>query len=487
MRRKESPVSEALPGLEQHLALLLGSLSASQQKGVIEFASCAVFCDDPAVRKLLAYMVKQRNKRPEKGFLMQRLYLESYNRKIVEPEKMATLLNSSITLLEDFIATTALKVDRMKRAEYLTMHVAELPETTVFRAALSQWEKAIEEAPESYEKLYQKGRILQEEWAHWATDRYKKAPRLINRIVQAHEDYYLTVQRLFEHAGEMRAHLFNDQSPDTKSAQPPNLLLSLSNQLIALHQEPSEAAYLAFWDTYTGCFKHLGNVEREWIFRSLLNYCTVQMKSGNAAFIRYAFQLCNWATRKKGFTARWLRSDADFLNIALAFCRPDALQEMHDFIHTHSDNLPEDLRREALALALAYYHFFKGEFSESRKYLEEVVSWKIQYKLRYHTLRIRLYYEIGKLKKDFEDLETALESYDKYFDRDEWLYDKRRDNYIRLAWFVRKIMGAVSSTQSNALADAAQALHSALEDPGKALPIAREWIESEISKWRSNA
>ncbi len=481
----EDQLLEAVQALEQRTALLLGSLSATGCDELKTLSNNPLFCDDASVRRLVEYMVNRRTKRPKNGFLLQILYWEVYQRKTLDAKRMTILFTAAISLIEDYIIWKSLKGDRMKQREYLARYVTALPETTVFLDALSEWERAISEAPDSFEKLYQKCRLLQEEWSYWATDRYKKAPKLIQGILFAHEEYCHTVKRMCDLGGEMRAELLNDPSPARANSKDTNLLLMLTDHLIALNQKPAdESDFLSFWREYESCFLQLGQAERESVFRGMINYCTRHMKEGHTGFVQQLFHLCNWALRQKAFTARWLRSDEDFLNIAMAFCRPDALPEMKDFIQQHAKNLPAHTRDDARALTLAYYHFFKGELYPSLDHLNTITNREITYKLRFHSLRIRIHYEIGKTDQDFEALEKALEAYDKYFDRDEWLHDRRRDHYTRLAWFVRKMMTLSRSHKPGSRADAYMFLSNALEDINAVKPIALEWVMNEIEKWR---
>lgn len=482
----EDRLLEAVQALEQRTALLVGSLSVAGCEELKMLSQNPLFCEEAPVRRLVEYLVDRRAQRPKNGFLPQILYWEVYHRKTLDIKRLATLFTGAISLIEDYISWKSLKEDRMKQREYVTRYAAALPETTVFRYALSEWERAVAEAPESYEKLYQKCRLLQEEWSYWATDRYKKAPKLIQDILFAHEAYCQTVKRMCDLGGEMRAALLNDPEGATpENTKHTNLLLTLTEKLIALRLNTGdEGAFVSFRKEYERCFLELGQSERESLFRAMINHCTRQMKEGHTGFVQQLFDLCSWALRQKSFTARWLRSDEDFLNIAMAFCRPDALPEMKDFIQQHAKNLPAHTRDDARALALAYYHFFKGEWRISLDHLNTVTNREITYKLRFHSLRIRIHYEIGKPDQDFEALEKALEAYDKYFDRDEWLHDRRRDHYVRLAWFVRKMMTFSRSHKPGSRADTYHFMLNALEDAAAAKPIALEWVMNEVEKWR---
>jgi hypothetical protein len=482
---KTAIAAPPLAALELRLARLLESLPPTERAALKDFASCALFCRDVAVRRLLDYCLEAGERRPRQGFHLQILGWEAFRRKNVGAEKLTSLLSDAAGLVGSFLAVRALQADAMKRHEYLAAHAAGLPDADVFRDALARWERAVEEAPVSYEKLYQRCRLLEAEWSHWATDRYKKAPRLIGEIRLAHESYVRTVQRLIDLGGSMRAHLLTDPQADHPAhPAPANRLFDLADRLAALYLRPAdEAGFLAWWSDYERCFKQIGPAERESLFRALVNYCTRQMKAGHGGFVAHLFRLCNWALRRNAFTARWLRSDEDFLNVAMAFCRPDALGEMRDFIRQHAKYLPEDQREQACALALAFYYFFQKEWPEAGAQLEKVKSHEIPYKLRYHSLRIRLYYEIGKPDADFEALEKALEAYDKYFDRDEWLHDERRGVYERLAWFVRKFATLARGHSLAAGTDAYSYLCRAL-DNGAVKPVALEWVQGEIEKWR---
>jgi hypothetical protein len=476
----KTPPDNRLPGLEARLAAWLDTLSEAHRGNLKVYAQCILFCNNTAVRKLIAHMVDQWKKRPAKGFMIDILYSTVFNRKFghkpAEEDKMAAVLESAIALTKEYIVTMPNRTDAVKRGEYLTQHAAMSINKAVFDEAHTEWQQAVEAAPESFGKLYQQANIQRELLAHWSTDRHKKGFQLVIEMNNTHQ-LYCQIMDIYIQLSKKTCGNLLSESEHTAALQDKSMLLTLGQQLLEAQHETE--GLLAIAAQYKQAFKQLGQSEREMVMRILVNLMVGKIHAGHIEFLSHVVDLYKWAIKQSGFTPRWARSDEDFLNIAMAFAWVGDLDDMYVFIKKQAENLPPVLRQQAEALAWAYYYFFKKDFTEAEKWAEKVSkNREITHKLRYHSLRIRLQYCLFCQSDNEEPLETALNAYDAYFERDEGLQNERRGEYMRLGWFIHSLMNMTLRGRTNAAIK--HELLKELDNPDKVKPISFNWLKDYL-------
>jgi hypothetical protein len=226
--------------------------------------------------------------------------------------------------------------------------------------------------------------------------------------------------------------------------------------------------------------QYIDTKNRENILRLCINLCIQKSAKGHPAFGGVLYHLFQWALAQKGnFSARWLRTDDDFLNIALIIGNAGHLVEMEDFMKRYAVFLPKIMVEEAQLLARAYYHFFKHQWEESIALAGKIRSTEPKYMFRIQILRLCIAYEQGIALRDYEMVHRQVNTFCTYFKRTAVLTEARKKEYIRLGRFVKKMTVARGNLNAN-LSKRRIRLEKALLNPDEPAPIGFTWLQQQI-------
>jgi hypothetical protein len=171
------------------------------------------------------------------------------------------------------------------------------------------------------------------------------------------------------------------------------------------------------------------------IRKLLINCCMIQIQQGQLGFVSLLSDVFKKIPPQKDLC------DTEFINQAISIGLSGQLDAMKKFI----DHPPElaYFKEQALATVHAYYHFYLGEAQEAMTFLPKFENKRpLRYKQRYHSLKIRILYRMaveGTLPENM-DIYQALDSYEKYFNRDTLLNQEAKKPYDQLHYFIGKML-----------------------------------------------
>lgn len=248
-------------------------------------------------------------------------------------------------------------------------------------------------------------------------------------------------------------------------------LLALYRALLHLCTEPD-----ASFEGFFMLLKKLGpRLEREELGSLVvlaLNFCIRRYREGELRAFDWYREVYDWPNTKKALTA--VAMEEIFLNTGVMFAKSQDVAGFDTFLEQSKNSLPVARRRDAIALLLAYRHFYMSQFSEATRLLNrEVDTRHPRYTLLYHSLKVRNTYEEWLLKQaELQDLKRALDNFEDFLQRKDLFAESLRQSYRALIWFIQKML-----QNWNKHTPAKKELRKELE---KRQPAAQDWLSVKI-------
>ncbi|MCI0448772.1 MAG: hypothetical protein L0Y79_03170 [Chlorobi bacterium] len=176
------------------------------------------------------------------------------------------------------------------------------------------------------------------------------------------------------------------------------------------HRYPENDYYYPRLKEYTfKNFEKLHSAEKSSRFHYVIEYCLMQLKTGNLKFLREAFNLYTEALEKKLY-----KSDSDEAGMGLIFFRNfiviGLIAKEHDyienFISTHGKEIKGEMRDDTLELSNAMLYLEKKEYNKSLEHLNKVSSAFPLFKLSTKFILIKIYYETNQYDSFFSLMDT---------------------------------------------------------------------------------
>ncbi len=143
------------------------------------------------------------------------------------------------------------------------------------------------------------------------------------------------------------------------------------------------------------------------------NYTIRKINAGNQDFLDEYLHLSKAALEKNlllvdGFLSPWA-----YKNIVSVALRVDDFTWTEQFIKNYRSKLSEKFRTNAYNYNLAYLLFFKGDYGEALKLINQVEFTDIFYALDSRTMQIKIYYQL----EEWDPLQSAIEAFKVYMRR----------------------------------------------------------------------
>lgn len=172
------------------------------------------------------------------------------------------------------------------------------------------------------------------------------------------------------------------------------------------------------------------------LYDSALNYCTGMINKGDRAFFQEYFNLFEQAINKGVFIQNGEFAAWRYTNIVAAALGLGKIDWAEDFVHKYKQYLPTDTRENTYTFNLARVYRFQKKFNEVLELLQNVEYEDIGVNLISKLTLLITYYE----RKDYEVLESFLESFRVFLNRHKNIPLQRRSSYLNLIKYTRQII-----------------------------------------------
>lgn len=177
----------------------------------------------------------------------------------------------------------------------------------------------------------------------------------------------------------------------------------------------------------------------------LHNHIAICIRRGDESYWEMAHSLNRFADENGVFGRSGDVSSSQFNNIVNVACLLKDLDWASSFIKNYQQLLPENIRKEAVALAEAMVLFEAKKYREVVHKLADVMFPDLHHAMRSKSLILRSYYEMADDKFDVEDFCLAFELYLKRHQASRWEPIMATMNFVKI---VKKLVRRQASKES---------------------------------------
>lgn len=182
----------------------------------------------------------------------------------------------------------------------------------------------------------------------------------------------------------------------------------------------------------------------------LINYSITQYYQGHISFIQEQFELYKVGLKREIIIKDNFISDFSYTNIVHLSLLLKEYDWAKEFINKYSQLLETPFQYDATQLALANYHFSKGEFSEVINRLQHVKKFLPSYGFRMRSLLLRTYFELFlKDRTYYQMLKDNFSSFERFIKGEKNLSQERKKGYLNLSYISKDIVKVIQNGVSD--------------------------------------
>ena len=175
--------------------------------------------------------------------------------------------------------------------------------------------------------------------------------------------------------------------------------------------------------------------EAQVIYEHALNHCVRHINKGKSQFLVEYFDVYEDILIKDIIYVNGELAPLHFKNIVVAALRLKKFNWTEKFITTYKNKLPNNLRDNAVTFNTARLFWYQKKHNRVIELLREVEFDNIIYNYTSKTMLLTTYYDIDEI----EPLYSLLESFRAYLNRHKSIPLRRRQYYLNLIKFTKKL------------------------------------------------
>jgi len=166
-----------------------------------------------------------------------------------------------------------------------------------------------------------------------------------------------------------------------------------------------------------------------------INYCVAKINSGKSLFVNELLNIYKQGLQQNilledGFISPW-----SYQNIVGVAIRANEFNWAKEFIYEYKKHLHPKFKNNAFNYNLASYHFSTASFDKAQDYLLKIDPNDTNYAIGGRVLLMKIYLE----NKEYEALESLLNSFRNYLHRNSKMSARMRKLYLNTIKFVKKL------------------------------------------------
>lgn len=366
------------------------------------------------------------------------------------------LQSDLLKLVEEYYAQQAFEANPVYKAHFLLESLShkkiETLESTAIRSAIQYAEEQILKPASYYHMKYE---IEQSIYLLTRNKAERSSKTNIENIVSNLDHFFLAEKLRYFSSVLTHQHfaavnykmLFIDEIIEHVKANDysdvPVILIYF--QILLTYQEPQNRSHYDLLSEYLQKYIHLfPEFEAKEILDAVLNYCIIRMNAGEEEYIREAFILYKKSLESGLLLVKGQITPWSFKNIVTIGLRLKEFDWIEQFIHTYSKFVDQKYRQNAITFNLAQFYFYKKEYQKVIEQLSKVEYEDFTYSLNSKTLLMASYYELD----EFEALNSFLDSFRLYIDRNKKLTQGKGKHYKSTISIVKKLIKVVPGNTS---------------------------------------
>lgn len=171
------------------------------------------------------------------------------------------------------------------------------------------------------------------------------------------------------------------------------------------------------------------------MFAYAQNFAIRKINAGEQRYLREYFNLSKAALEKElslvdGYLSPWT-----YKNIVITALRVGEFDWAEQFIKNYKNKLNEKFRSNAFNYNQGALLFFKGQYGEALRLINQVEFTDIFYSLDTRTMQIKIYYQLD----EWDPMQSAIEAFKVYLRRNKTLSENVKSLYVNFLKFTDKL------------------------------------------------
>jgi len=435
-------------------ASLIKALEPAEAASFRDYLACGYFTEDKRLPLLFGFLSALPEQEGEEKDERKAAFRACFGKQPYEDKRLRYLMTDLCGQLERFIMLQGLKKDEATREGLLARELAVRGAEKAYKGLLLEHRRMEERSTlrdaDHYFRRYRQefnhlahaqARLKREEKSNIESvvdnlDRFYLARKLqlcceifnVRNVLSVDYSVFL-LEEILQHLRKPTGDRSYEDTP---------VVLIYYRILMTLLESEKEEHFEALRQLLLRYAKHFSLPELREMYQYVLNYCIKKINTGNMAYQRTLFEtyqvtLENRVLLSEGHLSQW-----DYKNIVTISLRQQEYEWTQKFIHRYKPQLPAGERENAFVYNLAFWHFHKGEYSQTLQLLQKVEFTDLYYQLDSRVILLKIYFELD----DTETFFYHTAAFKTFLRRNRLVSDYQRTIYLNLVKFSTKLFRA---------------------------------------------
>ncbi len=369
-----------------------------------------------------------------------------YQKELYNDVRFRKLTSDLLKLIEDFLSQEQYENDALQKASYLLNAIGEKKMEKLHKSGIKSAREILRQQNQKPSTFYYSQYLIEKSYYYMADEELNRSEKSnVEEIINNLDHFYLAEKLKWYNTVLSRKNLISHEYQllfideiinhidkyQYKNIPP----VTIYYKLFLAQTKEDEKFYFDLKEIITAYWRQFSIIEADYLFGSLLNYCTKKLNQGNHFFLREFHEVYKDILQKNILINNEL-NPWSFKNAVLSALRLGEYDWTESYIKNYSTKLPAEFRENAVSYNLALVYFYKKEYNKVIEQLRSVEYEDIGYNLSAKSMLLAVYYE---LEVDTA-LQSVMESFKTYLYRHKDIPENRRISYLNLMKYVRKLL-----------------------------------------------
>ena len=381
------------------------------------------------------------------AFTKEFIWVQLYENETFNDVRFRKLSSDLLKLIEDFLAQEKYEKDDLQRASYLLNAVGEKKMDKLHKSSIKSARELLNQQNEKPSTFYYAQYLIEKSYYYMAEEELNRSEKSnVEEIINNLDYFYLAEKLKWYNTVLSRKNLISHEYQllfideiiihleKYKYEKIPTVLIYYKLYLSQVQPE-NENHYFEFKKLVSEFWQQFPILEADYLFGSLLNYCTKKLNQGSHFFLQEFLDVYKEILEKNIFINNEL-NPWSFKNAVLIALRLGEYEWTEKFINDYSPKLSNEFRDNAVSYNLALVYFYQKKYDKVIQQLQSVEYEDMGYNLNAKAILISVYYEL-----DSDDaLVSLMDSFKTYLHRHKDIADNKKMHYTNLMKYVRKLL-----------------------------------------------
>ena len=420
-----------------------------------KYVNSPYFNSSEALKNIVRSYDFQRKKGKLGSLDKMTLWSKAFPGKEFSDGRLRKALSDLLKLYEDFLCQELLDNKPIQRATLLMEAVEQRKLEALYNSSMKRANQLILDNRDASSQLHYH-RFQTEKYYYKLTDfdlkRTEKSnlPDIINSL-----DYFYLAEKLKYYCTSISQKVFIDHGYDflfieeikQHIRQHKYVHVPIVNIWISIFflqtgtKEETDLYFNQFKTTFKQISGQLDLNEAASIFTYGHNHCIKSINQGQESYFTELFELYKEALNSKIYLEENVLDPVVFRNIVTVALRLKEFPWTTNFIDEYGTYISESFRLNAVNYSSALLNFYQRNYSQVLEHINSMDIMDISYELNTRSLLILTYFEM----KETSALSSLLDSFSVYLNRHKDITKGRRELYLQMISFTRRLMNTLPS------------------------------------------